>query len=233
MANTTWPSIHAKIMRLTKLDSCGVPIVGPKSTLVTKGIVKISLSAEYEDGEDTVKKNGNGEICVQHKDPDQLKYMKPEIEFCGVDPEAYSLITGMPLVTDGAATPNAVGVKFGSYPIEANFGLEVWTDVPGAVCGAGAKPYGYWLLPFVGSGRLGNIDLQVQAASFTLTAQTVPGSGWGNGPYDVMMDGAATPAAGPLLDPVTGQDHIVFFETTVAPPVPTNGAIALPAPVGP
>ena len=230
MPNQTWPSIHAKKMRLTKLDACGVPVVGPKSTLVTSGIVKIGLSAEIEDGEETTKKNGNGDICVQHKDPDQLKYIKPEIEFCGVDPEAWSLITGQPLVLDASGTPNPVGIKLGSQPIETNFALEVWTDIPGAACGGGAKPFGYFLLPFVGSGRLGDFDLEVAVANFTVSAQTKGGAGWGSGPYDVVLHapvGGDPAEAGELLEALTDKDHILIMKTTVAPPADTAGAVAL------
>lgn len=225
MANTVWPSIHARRMRLTKLDGCGRPITAAlnKSTIVSKGIVKISLSAEYEDGEDTTKKNGSGEICVQHKDPDQLKYLSPEIEFCGVDPEAWSMITGQATVLDSAQ--NAVGIVFGSDPIEANVALEVWTDIPGAACGEGGQPFGYWLIPFLGSGRLGNIDLEVAAASFTLSAQSKSGTGWGAGPYGVVADEEGD--AVPLLAPLTEKHHILFQQTTIAPPAPTNGAVLL------
>ncbi|MCF8610060.1 hypothetical protein L5G28_07775 [Gordonia sp. HY285] len=228
MPNSTWPSIHAKKMRLTKLDGCGQPITtaGNKSMLVTKGIVKVSLTAEYEDGEDTVKKDGNGDICVQHKDPDQLKYMAPEIEFCGVDPEAWAMITGQDVVTDGAA--NAVGIALGSQPIEANFALELWTDVPGAACGAsGFQPFGYWLIPFIGSGRLGDVELSVSAAEFTLSAQTKPGNGWASGPYNVVRD--ETDVAVPLLTGLKSSHHIWFQQTTVAPPEPTDGAVELTA----
>lgn len=226
MPNTTWNSIHAKIMRLTKLDGCGKPLtgVGAKSMLVTKGIVKIGLTAEYEDGEDTTKKNGNGEICMQHKDPDQLKYLSPEIEFCGVDPEAWALITGQDIVTDGSA--NAVGLAFGSAPIEANFALEVWTDIPGGACGDGGfQPFGYWLIPFIGSGRLNDVELGVSAAEFTLAAQTKPGNGWADGPYGVVRDDAD--AVAKLLTPLKSTHHILFQQTTVAPPVPTEGAVEL------
>ncbi|WP_353107829.1 hypothetical protein [Gordonia sp. (in: high G+C Gram-positive bacteria)] len=232
MPNTTWPSIHAKVIRLTKLDGCGQPIrgTGTKSQLVTNGIVKVGLTAEYEDGEDTAKKNGNGDLCLVHKDNDQLKYMSPEIEFCGVDPEAWAMITGQGIVTDGNA--NAVGLVFGSDPIEANFALELWTDVPGAACGSGFQTFGYWLLPFIGSGKLNDVELSVSAAEFTLAAQTKPGASWGVGPYNVVRD--ETDAVSPLLSPLTGKHHILFQTTTVAPPAPTNGAVELPAaPVGP
>lgn len=230
MGNTVWPSIHANIMRLTKVNGCGVPIttVGNKSRLVTEGIVKVGLTAEYEDGEDTTKKNGAGKICVQHKDPDQLKYLAPEIEFCGIDPEAWSLITGQAIVTDSAS--NAVGMRFGSDPLDANFALEVWTDIPGVACETGEQLYGYWLIPFIGAGRLSDIELSVSAAEFTLSAQTKPGTGWGVGPYKVVGEedaGVTTPAA--LAEAMKATDHIHFQATTVAPPAATDGAVELTA----
>lgn len=225
MPNTVWGSIHANRMRLTKLDSCGAPITEAvnKSMLVTKGIVKIGLTMEWEDGEDTVVKNGNGEICMQHKDPDQLKYVSAEIQFCGVDPEAWSMITGQPLIIDGAG--NAVGYKLSSDPIEVNFALETWSDVPGSACGGGFKPFGYFGLPFLGSGKLGDVELSVSAAEFTLTAQTKPGTGWGTGPYGVVRD--ETDKVSKLLEPLTENDHMISQLTTVEPPAVTDGAVLL------
>lgn len=232
MSNTVWPSIHANIMRLTRLNQCGVPVTGTgsKSKLVTDGVVKISLSAEYEDGEDTTKKNGAGKICVQHKDPDQLKYLSPEIEFCGIDPEAYNLITGQPLVTDHES--NAVGLRLGSDALSTAFALEVWTDVPGVACETGSPLYGYWLIPFIGPGRLSDIELAVSAAEFTLSSQTKPGSGWAEGPYLVVADenpdeGDPETVPSKLLEPIKGTDHIHFQATTIAPPSVTAGAVDL------
>lgn len=231
MPNTVWPSIHAKVLRLTKLDACGVPITGVanKSMLVSAGLVKVSITAEYEEGEDTVQKNGNGDICFQHKDPDQIKYLSTEVQFCGVDPEAWSMITGQPLVLD--AEGNAVGLRLSSRPLEARVGLEVWTDVPGQACAGGQQPFGYFCLPFLGSGRVGDLELAVSAAEFTLTSQTKPGTGWGVGPYNVVRDD--TDAAAPLADALTATDHAILLQTTVAPPAPTNGAVLLPTPSGP
>lgn len=225
MPNTAWPSIHAKRMRLTKLDDCGAPVTAAlnKSTLVTKGIVKITVSPEYEDGEDTVQKNGNGEIDWQYKDPDQLKYLKVEAQFTGVDPEAFSMITGQPIVLDAAG--NAVGYKVTRKPITANFALETWSDVPGGACAAGFQPFGYFGLPFIGSGRIGDVELSASAAEFTMSATTKPGNGWGHGPYAVVRD--EDDLAVPLLEALTGDDHHIAQLTTVAPPAVTNGAVLL------
>lgn len=234
MPNTVWPSIHANIMRLTQVNACGVPIVGSgnKSQLVTDGIVKIGLSAEYEDGEDTTKKNGAGKICFQHKDPDELKYLSPEIEFCGIDPEAYSLITGQPIVLN--ADGDAVGLRLGSGATDTAFALEVWTDVPGVACETGKPLYGYWLIPFIGPGKLSDIELSVSAAEFTLSSQTKPGTGWGVGPYDVVEALGDDPqedpnVPSPLLEPLLKNQHIHFEATPIAPPAPTDGAVELTA----
>lgn len=229
--NKVWPSIHANIMRLTKLDACGVPIAATPAKLVTDGIVKVSATSEYEDGEETTKKKGSGKIGVQHKDPDVLKYLSLEIEFLGVDPEAWGLITGNPVVTDYLG--NSTGIRLGDYDVDANFALELWTDVPGAACTGGLQPYGYFLWPFIGQGKVGDLEFAVEAAEFTLSATTKPGSGWGVGPYDVVLNEivapATTPEAGPLLEAMTERDHCHMDQVTVAPPAVTAGAVLLTA----
>lgn len=234
MPNTTWASIHAKMMRLTNVDACGAPIVAAsnKSMLVTKGIVKISVSPEYEDGEETVQKDGNGNIDWQYEDSPQLKYLGVEIQFTRVNPEAFSMISGMPLVLDAAG--NAVGFKANDLPINKHFALETWSDIPGAACASGFQQFGYFGLPFIGNGKLGNIDISASAAEFTLSAKTKPGTGWGNGPYAVVRD--EDDEAVPLLDALTTNDHYISQTTTVAPPAVTAGAVLLTPytpPVGP
>lgn len=228
MANVTWPSVRAKKMRLTRLDECGKPVVGAKSTLVTSGLVSIDVSAEYEDGTENAPKNGNDKFCFIDRMPDEFKYFTLGIAFCGIDPEAWEIVTGNPIYEDAAG--DAVGIKFGRYSedIETAFALEVWSDVPGTNCGTGGKRYGYHVWPFIGSGRLDELTLNNETAEFTLgNAITKDGAQWGVGPYNVMLDDAATPAPGPLVEALTGQDHYLPITTQVAPPADTAGAVAL------
>jgi hypothetical protein len=230
MPNTTWPSIRAKRFRLTKLDECGIPVIGPKSTMSIKSFVKAGLSPEYEDGEDTFLKDGNGDPDVRDTGKPVLKNVGVEIEFIRISPEAWNLITGMPLAVDYAG--NAVGVTLGQI-IETNFALEVWSDVPGTACTGGAKPYGYFLLPFVSSGKLGEVSIEEAAATFTLSATTKDGAGWGAGPYDVDLNEAADeedpPVPGPLVTPLTGTDHFRIQQVLLPPPAVTAGAVPLAA----
>ena len=228
MPNTVWPTIHCKRVRITRLDVCGRPIVeeGNKSMLVTKGAIRVGVTFNYEDGEETTVKNGNGEICVFNKDPDQLKSIGLELQLCGVDPEAYELITGMPLVTNGAG--DAVGIKLSRQTIETRFALEAWTDVPGQACDdEGNAQYGYLAVTCVGAGRVSDFELAVGAAEFSLSATSEPINGWGEGPYAVMLDENGDPS--PLLDPLTDQEPGILTVVNMAPPEPTEGAVELVA----
>lgn len=227
MANLTWPSIRGKRMRLTRLDECGTPVTGMKSTIVTKGYVKVTLSPEYEDATENAPKTADDKFAYIDRGGDLFKYFTAEIQFIGVDPEAYEMVSGNPLWTNAGG--DSVGIKVGSYDdIDANFALELWTDIPAQAC-EGAKDFGYYLIPFIGPARIGEVAVQAEAAEFTLTnAVTKDGTGWGVGPYDVELDDAATPAPAPLNEALTADDHLVMFRTSVAPPAVTAGAVTLP-----
>ncbi|QPO17099.1 major tail protein [Gordonia phage Lilbeanie] len=230
MANVAWPSVRAKIMRITRLDDCGVPAsTGTKNQIVTPGLVKVDISAEYEDGTENAPKNGNDDFCWVERNEDKFKYFNLGIQFCDVDPEAYEIVTKNPIWTDAAG--DATGIKMGRYArVEGNFALEVWSDIPGSACGPNGKQWGYWLWPFIGPARLDELTLNNEAAEFNLSnAITKDGSGWEDGPYNVELNDAEPPVAAKLNTALTAEDHFVFFRTNVAPPTKTNGAVAIPA----
>lgn len=230
MPTTVWPSIRSHVARATKLDNCGAPVIGPKSTIVTDGHVSIKISPQYEDGEETAPKNAGGKIAFVDKADDELKYLNVEIAFLKVDPELFNMVTGQPIVLDHAG--NAVGIRIGAT-IKANVALETWSDVPGTVCGPDGKLYGYALLPWLTGGRLGDFSFENALANFTITTRTEMNSPWGVGPYDVVLNApvspSTTPLAGPLLTPIAANQPIHMEPTPVIYPAPTAGAIPLAA----
>ncbi|AOE44933.1 major tail protein [Gordonia phage Twister6] len=228
MANLTWPSIRGKRARFTRLDECGVPVIGAKSTLVTKGYISVTVSPEYEDATENAPKTADDTFAFVDRGKDLLKYLTGEIQFVGVDPEAYEMVSGNPIWTNAAG--DAAGIKVGTYDdIDANFALELWSDIPGQVC-QGAKAYGYFLLPFIGPARIGEIAIQAERAEFSLTnAITKDANSWGVGPYNVELNDADPAVPAKLNTPLTAKDHLVMFQTPVPPPAITAGAIALAA----
>lgn len=231
MPTTAWPAIRSHVVRGTKLDNCGAPVIGPKSTIVSDGHVSIKVSPQYEDGEETAPKNAGGKILFVDKAQDELKYFNIEIAFSRVEPELFNMVTGQPLVINSEGEP--VGFRIGAST-PANVAIETWTDVPGTACGPDGKVYGYFLIPWLKGGRLGDFSFENALASFTITARTEMNSPWGLGPYEVVLHAPVEPAteklAGPLLTAIAADQHIHGEPTSVIYPSPTAGAIALPAP---
>jgi len=219
-------------MRVTKLDSCGVPLTGVGScSIVTKGFVSVERTAEFADPDEFVAKNADGDLCLNERSPALFRWYNLTITFCEVDPDLYAMLTGNPVVLDDTTpTPRSVGwrTREGAN-VNANVAIELWTKLGGQQCSGGVPQWGYYLLPFVKEGTAGDLTIANAASSFVVTnARTAGGAGWAEGPYDV-LNTVQTPGPSPLLAPMTAIDHDHFQMTTLAPPaVPgTCGCVQL------
>lgn len=212
-----------EMMRCTLLDQCGTPIHGPASTAVTKGFAKATLSPNYENPTDYLVRNANDEFEINEQGLPLLRWWEVTIDFINVDPAWVSILTGVPLVLDDSA--NIIGWR-SRESITSYFALELWSALAGAPCAAGTRPHAYQLLPYVINGKLGDVVVENAAASFTIVGHTHNASGWGQGPYNIRLNGTSTPS--PLLSPIAANDH---FHTEVSyqpPPTATTGAVTLP-----
>jgi hypothetical protein len=225
MATTQMRRFKGKVMRVTLLDVCGAVVHGPSSTVINKGFVKATLHPNYESNTSYLVRNANDELEINEEGLPLLRWWEATLEFVNVDPALVNLITGAPLVLDDAGTPNVIGWR-SREGVTNQFALEGWTDLAGAACVAGVKSYGYWLLPYLVNGQLGDVVVENAAATFTLTAHTHNSSPWSTGPYNVRNN--ASSVASPLLTAINALDHFHTEVTTLAPPAPTVGAVLLP-----
>lgn len=233
MPTTCWSSIRGEMMRVTKLDGCGRPVAGPKSSLLTDGFISLQFSPQYEDGEDTRQKSASGRLCIVDRAPSDFVRVDVEASLCGVNPDLWSMFTGQPIVLDAAG--NATGVRIGGGRVTTNFALEVWSDIAGGGdCEGEGVQYGYFLLDCCSYGQVGDFTIEEAAANFTLTTSTKDSTGWGVGPYDVVrqlpVDPALVGVAGPLLEPMARRQHLHMDVVDIAPPVAALddcGAVAL------
>lgn len=210
--------VRGRAMRATRLNGCGNPVLGARSVVTTDGFISVGLTANNTEGEAISVTNANGKVCVSDTPPPKFDHYGVEIAFCGVDPDLVTMLTGQPVVLD--AQGEIVGFRQNSkVNVDlVGFALELWSGVPQAACGASGDPsYGYFLLPFIKGGALGDFTVENAAINFTLTgATTREGAGWGVGPFDVTR--TAGGLAGPLLEPITEGDHLHLEVTTVPPP---------------
>jgi len=233
MADQTFSLVRGRAMRVTQLDHCGRIVTTGTPTIATDGFISVGFTANTEAGETISVTNAAGKVCILDEPAPSFTGYSVEVAFCGVDPDLFSMMTGQPVVL-GANGTDSVGMRMNSAISldDTAFALELWSNVPVAACdAAGGATFGYLLLPFIKGGVLGDFTVENGAVNFTLTgASTKDGSEWGVGPYEVVKD--ATDVNSPLLEPIDANDHLHMQLTTVAPPEPSNGRIALPV-VGP
>lgn len=221
---TCFSTVRGDRLRVTKVDECGAVVTGVGSAVVTDGFISISYSPEIEDSEEINLKNAAGRICVLDRTRPQLKFYSIEAEFCQVNPELFAMMTGQTVITDAGDEP--VGFVVTDDIVTTGFALEVWTEIPGQECVDGSTAYGYFLLPFVVNPIFGDFTIENDAITFTVNAETKKGNAWGSGPYDVVdTDGLGT--AGPLLDPLATNAHLLLQQVTVAPPAIACDAVAV------
>lgn len=219
-------------VRVTKVDSCGLPVTGSCSQVVSSGIISIAMTKDYEARQEFFVKNGDGDFCVRETNPPILKWINLVLTFCNVDPDMVNLLTAEPIVYDDADTPVSTGysVTEGSAAT-VNFAFEAWTRIAGSVACSGGAEYGYTLFPWVVEGTIGDVTYENGAANFIVNARTRSNSNWGTGPYYVDLSDATatldTPIA--LLTPILSTQHMRQFLTRKAPPTAVCGCQALAA----
>lgn len=221
--------VRGRAMRVTRLDGCGSTVLGPDSQAVSKGFISVALTAQTDDGTTISVSNAAGEVCILDEPAPKFTGYQIEVQFCGVDPDLYRLMTGQAMVMDSQETPQGVGFRMNSG-VDADasgFALELWSNVPVSACEPGqGQSYGYFLVPFVKGGIIGDFTVGNDAVNFTLTgARSKDGSAWGVGPYDVTLDDTNLPA--PLKDAIDEKDHLHMELVSVAPPTDACGALAL------
>lgn len=214
--------IKATVIRLVKLDSCGVPVTGGSSSqVVIKGFTESNVSPDYEEGEEFLTKLADGTPCVNQKDPSFLKRAEIETHWCILSPDAIGLITGERVLFAGSGTVTGTGVFFGTDTLTNRVSMELWQPVSGlGACDAeGLQRYVYWAFPNVTNPRIGDFTFENGVFDFVTTSETDGASAlWiaRNGSTSWLGD-----------ETVEAGEHFGFNITTTAPPAVTNGAVAL------
>jgi hypothetical protein len=217
--------IQGTTLRVTRLDLCGAVVTGACGTATSDGFISVQMSDDVDTDDEYVLVHRPG-TCVHRRVRPLLNRIDVELTLCSVDPGLLNVVSASPVVTDHLGDSVGFASDDDEYA-SASFALEVWTNIAGSEGCAedGTRRYGYLLLPWVGDGVIGDMDVENAPLSLTISAATVLGNSWGTGPYDVVHDGAGSPSPLPAELPVTRQRH--WQVTTLAPPEPTCGCTTL------
>jgi hypothetical protein len=214
--------VRAPAARVTRLGPCGEL---PTSTsdgcdfAVTESFVDIALTKVWQERQDALQLNANGDICVDKPKAPILRWYEVVITFCAVDPELFNIVSAEPLVLNDALTPEAIGwCTLPDSAAASNFALEFWTNTEDEC--AETMDFGYGILPRLVQGVIGDVTINNGVITFTVTAITRAANQWGTGPYNVIINetGANAGLPAPLLSSMNVNAHKCFFWTKLPPP---------------
>lgn len=222
MATECSAFMRGKVARVTRVDGCGNPVMcdAPLDTnpqyVVSDGLISIQIEPEIDSGTDITQDNWNGDSCIDVPACPKIRWINLTMSFCRMDPDLFSMWTGVPVIRDPQGTATGFRVRK-SVSCDEGVALEIWTGSAAAnrCAGGGRAKYGYIVIPWVINGILGSYTIENGAVTFTITAKGIDGGGWGVGPYDVYEDGSGQPA--PLQVPF-GTGDLEHVDTTTLPP---------------
>jgi len=220
MATKMLNSLKGRVIRVTRLDACGAPVVGACSSIVTEGFISVEFAPEIEAGEEYTQKNAWGDFCISEKDYDRTKWVNVNLSLCEINPDLLDVIGGANPILDASGT-DTIGASFGQDGQLEAFAIEVWTKQAGGACDGGTSEWGYFVAPYCTNGSIaGSVTIENGVMALDMTGQAQPATDdWGVGPY----------GDNPLLtvDGFPEGDIWAVVRTTVQPPADTDGCAAI------
>lgn len=202
--------ILGTILRVIKLNSCGVPVTGASSAqIVMDGFTQVQDAPQYDIGDRKITRLANGSLCHNYKLPDVFTNDTLTIDFCVWHPGLIVNTVGGRLLT-ATASPTGTGVAYGEGLTQAHWSLELWQGIDGAgSCDpvTGAARYFYHAWPHLTNAKRGQNTMGNDPTTFQLIADTMAASA-------LWTAGNSWLGAGQ----VAALDHYLFNITTTAPP---------------
>ncbi len=217
--------VRGRRIRATRVNAAGQPVIGDGNAVVTQGLITISYTTNTEEGEAIAVPDFTGAVCINDPAVPTFNGHSVEIEFCKVDFALVGLLTGQEIILDASGAIIGISESTNVNLQAVNFALELWTGVSADFAPAAQSQgiSGYVLTPFLGGGVIGDLTVENDAVTFTVTGMsTKNGNGWGAGPYNVELV-AGVPA--PLSTPLKLNDHRRIQTVEVAPPAIYGGSI--------
>jgi hypothetical protein len=182
MAQDYAASISGSVIRVTRLQADGTLLIGASASYVTKSMISVSMTPEYEDGDEFVQKNAAGEVCVTFKAPDTLKRVTMEIAICNPDPEFTEMVAGGTLLSAGGQSVGWAAPVTGANANPNGVAVEVWSRAIVNGAPAGTNPYWHWVFPRVTLRQSGDRTIENDILATAFEGYSLGNAGFGDGP---------------------------------------------------
>jgi hypothetical protein len=182
MAQDYAASISGSAIRVTKLNADGTLATGASASYVTKAVISLSMTPEYEDGDEFVQKNAGGEVCVTFKAPDTLKRVSLEIAICNPDPEFTAMVAGGELLSASGQSVGWAAPIIGTDANPNGVAVEMWSRAIVAGKPASSNPFWHWIFPYAVLRQGGDRTIENDILATAFEGWGVGNLGFGSGP---------------------------------------------------
>lgn len=148
MAQDNAASVLGAAIRVSRLNADGTLAGGASGSYVQTAFIRVSMTPEYEAGDEINQKGANGITCVTFKAPDTLKRVNLEVSICNPDPEFEEMIAGGVILSEGAQTIGYAAPLVGEDANPNGVALEVWSQAIVGGKRASTNPYWHWVVPY-------------------------------------------------------------------------------------
>src|SRR5688572_1154672 len=118
--------VRGRRIRVTKLDACGRVVFADDSSAVSKGFISVQFTANTTETDEINVTNAGGERCIYEPAETSLVGYAVEINFCNVDPELFSIVTGNPVVRDWLGRVIGIDIDTSVDLSAQGVALELW-----------------------------------------------------------------------------------------------------------
>lgn len=211
------PQVHACAMRVTDLDTNGVPLPGPDHIYVTDALTTLTFTPEIADGDEIEEKNACGAICVSYVGDPSFKFLGIELELCTPDPYLEAMLgRGNVLEVPGRPAGYAYPPlgELSSAVLGGAVSIELWAKrvLDGEL--DPDYPYAWWAIPKITKLRPAGREFAAAAQKPTFSGNAYENTNW----FD-----------GPLNDWPTSSDRVAQWVPTATLPTVQCGPQALVA----
>lgn len=208
MTTNCYAMVRGSVARFTRLTPQGKPTVSGGESVLTSGIVKITVSTRDDNKGYEMLRSSEEVQRVQFYEKYDLIGFDVTISMSGVNPDLLNVLTTQTPVENAAG--DTVGNDFSTEHRVANYGLEVWSRLAVPVNG---YQYGYTVFPWVRGGVASGFRVDAKSAlsfevkggrtsRYGVWSSEPTGSGWDRAPWDTMGwddDPVSPDAPDPLL----------------------------------
>ncbi len=182
--------------------------MGAGTSYVSDSLSKLTITPNYEEGDEITEKNACGTSYVDYLSPASLTRINIDLDFLTPDPNLINTIS-----TETERLTGAWGVGWG-YPafgdVSGQCAIELWANRINNGKLDPTFPYAHWILPYVKNIRFGAREFSNTVQHTVLTAEGYENSNFFDGPAN---------------DWPTASDRAAMWVPTATLPTNTTGAL--------